>query len=268
MAILPARVRKPRDKAKVEAGVLVVERFILARLRNRTFFSLAELNAAIATLLGALNTRPFKKYDGCRRSRFIERDRPALRALPQRPYTFGEWRRAKVHPDYHVEVKRAYYSVPYRLIGQQLDVRLSAHTVEIYDRGQLVATHPRATERAQRSTRKADRPARHVAVIEQSLERVFARAATIGAATEAVLRRQAAQRKHPEETLRSAQGILRLAHDFHPRRARCCLSARTPDQELQLPYRAHAHRDPTSARRATTNARFKHHNLRGPKYFQ
>lgn len=108
VAILPARVRKPRDKAKVEAGVLIVERWILARLRNRTFFSLGELNAAIAELLEDLNTRPFKKLEGCRRSRFIELEQPVLRPLPVRPYEFGEWRRAKVHPDYHIEVKRAY----------------------------------------------------------------------------------------------------------------------------------------------------------------
>jgi transposase len=125
VAILPARVRKPRDKAKVEAGVLIVERWILARLRNRMFFSLGELNAAIAELLERLNTRAFKKLEGSRRSRFIELDQPALRPLPARAYEFAEWRRAKVHPDYHVEIKRAYYSVPYRLIGEHVDVRLS-----------------------------------------------------------------------------------------------------------------------------------------------
>jgi transposase len=104
VAILPARVRKPRDKAKVEAGVLVVERWILARLRNRTFFSVGELNAAIAALLEELNHRPFKKLEGSRRSRFVELDRPALRPLPAKRYEYGEWRRAKVHPDYHIEV--------------------------------------------------------------------------------------------------------------------------------------------------------------------
>jgi transposase len=126
VAILPARVRRPRDKAKVETAVLVVERWILARLRHRTFFSLEELNGAIATLLDALNRRPFKKMSGSRRSHFLERDQPALRPLPARAYEFAEWRLAKVHPDYHVEVGRAYYSVPYRLIGERLDVRLTA----------------------------------------------------------------------------------------------------------------------------------------------
>src|SRR5690606_27542410 len=103
VAILPARVRKPRDKAKVETGVLIVERWILARLRNHTFFSLEELNAAIAALLEHFNTRPFKKMAGCRQARFIELDQPALRALPPRAYEFAEWKQAKVHPDYHIE---------------------------------------------------------------------------------------------------------------------------------------------------------------------
>src|SRR5690606_16988375 len=166
VAILPARVRKPRDKAKVETGVLIVERWILARLRNHTFFSLQDLNAAIATLLERLNTRPFKKMVGCRRSRFMELEQPALRALPPRPYEFAEWRRAKVHPDYHIEVIRAYYSVPYRLVGEQVDVRLTAGAVEVFHDGHLVAAHARASERGRRSTRSAHRPDKHVAVIQ------------------------------------------------------------------------------------------------------
>ena len=157
------------SKAKVEAGVLVVERWILARLRNRTFFSLGELNVAIRELLEQLNSRPFKKLDGSRKSRFVELDRPALRPLPPRAYEFGHWKKAKVHPDYHVQVGRAYYSVPYRLIGLQLDVRISAHRVEIFHAGQLVAAHARSAERGRRSTRDAHRPERHVAVIQNTL---------------------------------------------------------------------------------------------------
>lgn len=216
LAILPARVRKPRDKAKVEVGVQVVERWILARLRNRTFFSLGELNLAISELLEQLNARPFKKLDGCRRSRFLELEQSALRPLPQRAYEFGEWRKAKVHPDYHIEVNRAYYSVPFALIGQQLDVRVSASAVEVFHEGKLVAAHVRASERGKRSTRDVHRPQRHIAVIENSLARVLDGATAIGPATVEVLRQQALRRKHPEETLRSAQGILRLAADFTP----------------------------------------------------
>ena len=132
VTILPARVRKPRDKAKVEVGVQIVERWILARLRDRTFFSLAELNAAIQTLLTDINTRPFKRRDGCGLSHFNESERATLRPLPAKPYAFATWKKAKVHLDDHVEVERAYYSVPYKLMGKTVDVRLGAHTVEIF----------------------------------------------------------------------------------------------------------------------------------------
>ena len=122
LAILPARARKPRDKAKVEVAVQIVERWILARLRDRTFFSLAELNTAIGELLTQLNTRPFKRREGCRQSLFNDIERQTLRPLPERPYTFATWKKAKVHLDYHIEVERAYYSVPYKLIGKTVDV--------------------------------------------------------------------------------------------------------------------------------------------------
>lgn len=267
VAILPARVRKPRDKAKVEAGVLVVERWILARLRNRTFFSLGELNAAITELLEQLNTRPFKKLEGCRRSRFLELDQPALRPLPPQRYEFGEWRRAKVHPDYHVEVKRAYYSVPYRLIGQRVDVRLTAAAVEIFHHGKLVAAHPKLAIRGRRSTRDGDRPPRHVAVIEQSLSRVFERAAAVGPATVEVLRRQAGRRMHPEETLRSAQGILRLGQDFTPEQLEhACKRALVLHS---YSYRAIRALIETPASPAPAPALgLAHDNVRGPEYFQ
>jgi transposase len=214
LAILPARVRRPRDKAKVEAGVLVVERWILARLRHRTFFSLGGLNAAIGELLEILNTRPFKKLEGCRRSRFEAIERAALQPLPARPYEFGEWRRAKVHPDYHIELERAYYSVPYRLIGQRVEVRLTAHMLQVFHAGKLVATHVRGRVRGQFHTLAAHRPAAHTAVIERTFERLLERAAAVGPATREVLTAQARYKKHIEETLRSAQGILRLAQDF------------------------------------------------------
>lgn len=216
VAILPARVRKPRDKAKVETGVLIVERWILARLRNRQFFSLGELNGVIRELLERLNSRAFKKIEGCRRSRFDALERAALRPLPLRAYEFGQWKQAKVHPDYHIEVGRAYYSVPYALIGERVDVRLTAGGVEVFHRGQLVAAHPKARQRGERSTRRGHRPEGHVAVIDRSLALTLTRAEAIGAATTQLIRTQATRRMHPEETLRSAQGILRLAHDFSP----------------------------------------------------
>jgi hypothetical protein len=116
VAVIPARVRRPRDKAKVEAGVQVVERGILARLRHAQFFSLAALNHALLRLLEELNTRPFKKLPGSRRTLFESPDRPALQPLPSEPYVYAEWKRARVHIDYHIEVNDHYYSVPYALV--------------------------------------------------------------------------------------------------------------------------------------------------------
>ena len=156
MAILPARVRKPRDKAKVETGVLIVERWILARLRNQQFFSLGELNGVIRDLLERLNNRAVqedRRAAAARGSRQLERS--ALRPLPLRAYEFGQWKQAKVHPDYHIEVGRAYYSVPYALIGERVDVRLTADGVEVFHHGRLVAAHAQAQVRGERSTRDA-----------------------------------------------------------------------------------------------------------------
>lgn len=267
LAIVPARASKPRDKAKVEGGVLIVERWILARLRNRRFFSLGELNEAIAELLEELNRRPFQKLEGCRLSRFAERDRPRLSPLPARPYQFAEWRRAKVHPDYHIEVKRAWYSVPYRLIGQRVDVRLSAHSVEIFHCGKPVASHPRAKERGRRATTADHRPPQHAAVIAQSLQRVLRQAEAVGPATAEVLRCQAAHRKHPEETLRSAQGILRLARDFTAEGLEAaCMRALDIRSYSYRTVRTLIQTPPPEAPSPT--AEVTHENLRGPGYFQ
>jgi transposase len=267
LAILPARVRKPRDKAKVESGVLVVERWILARLRHRTFFSLGELNAAVGELLEDLNTRPFKKLAGCRRSRFQELEQAALAPLPAQRYEFAVWKKAKVHPDYHVEVERNYYSVPYRLIGQRLDVRLTACMIELFHGGQLVATHERSHGRAAFHTHDAHRPAAHVALIERTLKRLLERAEQIGPATRAVLKAQARHRKHPEETLRSAQGILRLAEDFTAADLeRACARALTLRSYSYRTVRALIDAPAAHAERPALD--LLHENVRGPDYFQ
>jgi transposase len=144
VAIIPARAAKPRDKAKAEVGVQVAERWILARLRNDTFFSLPQANEAVAALLRDLNTRPFKKLPGSRQSLFESLDRPALGPLPAQPYEYAEWKRARVNIDYHVEVDRHYYSVPYTLVKQQLDVRLTSQVVEVLFKGKRVASHRRS----------------------------------------------------------------------------------------------------------------------------
>src|SRR5690606_21988690 len=135
VTVLPARARRPRDKAKVENGVLLVERWILARLRNQHFFSLEEANRAISALLADLNQRPFKKLPGCRHRAFVEFDCPALKALPADRYQFAEWKIARVGIDYHVEIAGHYYPAPYRFARQEVDVRFTATTVEIFHRG-------------------------------------------------------------------------------------------------------------------------------------
>src|SRR5439155_12905149 len=141
--ILPARPAKARDKAKVEVAVQVVERWILARLRHETFFSLAALNARIAELVTVLNARPMRLYRASRRELFERLDRPALRPLPATPFVYGEWKVARVNVDYHVEIHRHYYSVPYALVHEVLDVRLTAATIECFHRGLRVAAHAR-----------------------------------------------------------------------------------------------------------------------------
>jgi transposase len=157
-AALPARPYKPRDKAKVEVAVQVVERWILTRLRHHTFHSLFELNLAIRKLLTALNERPFKKLPGSRRSQFEALDQPALRPLPAQAYEYAEWRKVRVSLDYHVEVDKHYYSVPHSLLRQQLDVRLTERTVELFQRGQRVAVHVRSRRQGAHSTNAEHMP--------------------------------------------------------------------------------------------------------------
>lgn len=163
-AVLPARPYRPKDKAKVEAGVLLVERWVLARLRNQRFFSLGELNRSIAELMTVLNNRPFKKLPGCRQSAFIELDRPALRPLPATRYEFAEWKVGKVGIDYHVEVIEHYYSVPYRFAREKVDARFTATTVEVFHRGTRIASHVRNDARGRHTTVDAHMTPAHLAV--------------------------------------------------------------------------------------------------------
>ena len=161
VAVLPTRVRRPRNKAKAEVAVQIVERWILAALRHRTFFSLAELNAAVVKLLDPLNTRPFRKLPGSRRSHFDQVDQPALRPLPAGPYVFAEWKSARLHIDYHVEVDGHYYSAPHALVRRQLDLRLTARTVECFHRGQRVASHVRSSRKGRHTTAPEHMPEKH-----------------------------------------------------------------------------------------------------------
>jgi transposase len=214
VAIIPARAARPRDKAKVEVGVQVVERWIVARLRNHTFFSLAEANAAIHDLLPELNARPFKKLPGSRQSLFESLDRPALRPLPAQPYEYAEWKRVRVNIDYHVEVAGHYYSVPYALVRQQLDVRLSAQVVEIFHQGKRVASHRRSPHKGRHSTVAAHMPTAHRHYAEWTPQRLIGWAANSGAATAQVVETILASRPHPQQGFRSCLGIMRLGKSY------------------------------------------------------
>jgi len=214
MAVVPARVRKPRDKAKVEAGVLLAERWILAALRKRTFFSLGELNEAIAELLTRLNDRPFRKREGSRRSLFETLDRPALKPLPVERYQYGEWKRARVNIDYHVESDHHWYSVPYQLTQQEVEIRATSSTVEIFHKGARVASHERSYLPNRPSTIHGHRPKAHQRHLEWTPSRVVDWCAKIGPATGQVADRILESKRHPEQGFRSCLGIVRLGDKY------------------------------------------------------
>lgn len=213
-AVLPARAGKPRDKAKVESGVLCAYRGISAPLRHRTFFTLAELNEAIALQLQLLNERPFQKLPGSRRSVFLEREAPLLRALPAEPYSCRSRKLATVHIDYHVELAGHYYSVPYHLVRERVELRFDERTLEIYHQGVRVALHLRSHTKGRASTDPAHMPAAHRAVAAWTPERITAWAAQVGPATAALTAAIMADRPHPELGFRSCLGILRPAERY------------------------------------------------------
>lgn len=207
-AIVPARPYKPKDKAKAEVAVLIVERWIMARLRHHTFFSLASLNQAIQELLTDLNDRPFKKLPGTRRSQFEQLDQPVLRALTAQPYQYAEIKQARVHIDYHVEYDRRYYSVPHHLVRQAVEVQASASTVAFYSGGQRVASHPRSYRQGAHSTCAEHMPAALRAIHDWSLERFLDWAEDIGPATRNVVGKLLQRKQHPEQNYRSVLALL------------------------------------------------------------
>ena len=194
--------------------MLLVERWILAALRKRTFFSLAGLNQAITELLDRLNNRPFRKLEGNRAERFAKIDRPALRALPAESYQFAEWKKARVNIDYHIEIERHYYSVPYALLHRELDARYTAMTVEIFHRGQRIASHARSSKIGGHTTLDAHRPKSHQRYLEWTPERLVRWASTIGPFTAALVDKILQSRPHPEQGFRSCLGILRLGKTY------------------------------------------------------
>ncbi len=222
--VLPARVRRPRDKAKVESAVLQVERHVMAPLRNRTFFSPAEANAAFAEKLAILNARPFQKMNGSRRSLFEQIDRPALFPLPARSYEFATWKRARVNIDYHVQVDSAFYSVPYQLARREVEVRLSQGVVEIFHGGKRAASHARSLVRGRFVTDPAHMPASHRQHLEWTPSRLISWGESVGPNTAALVAGILERRPHPEQGYRSCLGLMNLAKQYSPQRLEAAAS--------------------------------------------
>jgi transposase len=216
--VLPTRPAKPRDKGKVEGAVLIVERWIIARLRNQQFFDLGVLNAEIAKLLEMLNGKIMRHVGRSRREMFEEIERATLRPLPVERFEYAEWKTAKVHPDYHVAVDRNFYSVPHGLIGKKVDVRLTQRVVEIFHDHKRVASHMRSSQRGFHITVNAHMPKAHQRYADRTPASLIERAARMGTNVQILVERMMSDRRHPEQGYRSAMGILSLGRGYGPAR--------------------------------------------------
>lgn len=269
-AVIPTRVRRPTDKAKVEVGVQLVERWILAALRNRTFFSLAELNNAIQELLEQLNNKKFKKLPSTRRELFETLERPALKPLPTERYPFIDWKTAKVNIDYHIEVDRHFYSVPYQLVGAQVDVRLGLQVVEILYKNQRVASHVRSFIPGRATTSPEHRPKAHQKYLEWTPSRLIRRAEKIGPQTAKLVEAIMASKPHPEQGYRACLGIIRLAKRYPPERleAACNRSLAIGSHSYKSVYSIlKAGLDQAPLKKQAVKPGPTHENIRGPEYY-
>lgn len=271
-AILPARVRRPQDKSPVESGVKGVEQRVLAKLRNRTFFSLAELNRAIIELLIEYNRRPFQQLEGSRHSAFERLDKPALQPLPPTRYAYAEWQKARVSLDYHVCADGHYYSVPYRLVKEQIDIRLTNTTIEIFHEGVRVASHFRAHQKHRHTTQKEHMPEGHRARAEWTPERVTRWVGQAGAATADVAKRILASRPHPEQGFRACMGLKRLGevHGQDRLEAACrrALAIQSPSyKSVKSILEKGLDRQPLPEPKPKAPP-IKHENVRGAAYYQ
>jgi transposase len=259
--IIPARIKRPRDKAKVETAVQIAQRQILAALRDQRFFSVPELNQAIDPLLAKLNNQLFQKLEGSRNSLFEGQDKAQLLPLPAHPFELASWSVAKVNIDYHVVVDNHYYSVAYSLIHQQVDVRLTDKTVELFKAGKRVAAHLRSYQAGRFTTLEEHRPKSHQKYLQWTPSRLVEWANTIGPDCAKVVEKILQHRPHPEQGFRSCLGIIRLGKALgHPRLEAACrralhfgtcsyasiqsilqnrLEAQPLEQELPLPSPSH-----------------------------
>jgi transposase len=224
--VIPARPRKPRDKAKAEVAVQVAQRWIVAVLRNRTFYSFHELNLAIRECLDKLNARVMRHLGKSRRELFESLDRPALQPLPPTPYEFCEWKKATVNIDYHVEFDKHYYSVHHSLIQSEVTLRATGQTVEILHRGERVASYARSYVRGRYTTDPTHRPESHRAHAEWSPERLTAWGASIAPSVGELVAALISDKPHPEQAYRACLGVIRLEKKFGKERlAQACAKA-------------------------------------------
>ncbi|HUL04806.1 MAG TPA: IS21 family transposase, partial [Candidatus Acidoferrum sp.] len=271
-AILPTRPRKPRDKAKVEAGVLIVERWLLGRLRNRRFYSLAEVNEAIGALLVYLNEeRSIRRLGVTRRQLHEELDRPALKPLPLEPYVFAEWRARRIGVDYHVDVDGHYYSVPYRFAREQVEVRLTGATLEVFRKGERIAAHLRCSGNRKHTTVPEHMPSSHRRHADWTVERIRQEAAGIGPSTALLCEVILENRPHPEQGFRACLGIIRLGKPFGVARLEAAAS-----RALEIGARTYGsvrsilenNLDRQAAHRRTADGvTILHPNIRGARYY-
>ena len=270
--IIPARPYRPKDKSRAELSVLLVYRWILARLRHQRFYSLEELNAAIRPLLVELNERPFQRLPGSRRSVFEALDRPAMRPLPLNPYVYGEWKERTVAFDYHVDVDGHYYSVPHALVGHSVWARYTAATVEIFFRSARVATHIRSYQRGAHTTVPEHMPKSHRAHAEWSPKRLIQWGESIGVHTGAIVEHLLRSKPHPEQGYRACLGLLALARQYGEGRleAASALAVRlgSPTRKsVKSILESGRDRPPSSTSEPLALELPLHGNVRGPGYY-
>jgi len=271
LAVIPARPYRPRDKSKVEVGVQVVERWILARLRNRTFFSLAELNRAIAQLLAELNARPMEHLEKTRRELFEEVDWPVMRPLPEKPYEYATFKICRVNIDYHVEFEKHFYSVPYTLIHEEVRIRATERMVEIFHKSkpEPVALHPRSDLPGRYSTQTAHMPPKHQKTAEWSEERILHWAAEIGPQTAKLVQAIISHRRHPEQAFRSCLGILRLSSQVSPAQMETACQIALQSHLLNYSsFKDILEHLPLAAKKDSCPPLPAHENIRGETYYQ
>jgi transposase len=275
VAIIPARPYRPREKAKAEVGVQVVQRWIVAALRKHKFFSLDEANQAITALLTKLNQRPFRKREGSRASLFAQLDRPALKPLPGTDFEFGKWKTTRVDLNYHIEVERHCYSVPHALANQEVDVRTTADTVEVFCRGVRVASHGLSAESGKATTLTEHMPKSHQKYVGRTPSGLVEEAKQIGPLTGQLVEATLAAKRHPEQGYRSCLGILRLAKTYPAERmeaaARRALRAHAySSTSMESILRNQLDRLPLAGDPvvpSAVNPAVDHDNIRGAGYF-